>query len=273
MADRLYVIAKAPRVGLAKTRLGRVIGHEAAVALYGAFLQDLAARFTNAPFEYGWYVTPSDAWDDISPLVDRGEHEARILFQREGDLTERQREFFRGASERGEERVVLIASDSPHVTVEVVEQAFRELDRHDLVFGPTYDGGYYLIGMRGFNDVFCGVPASTATVLDDVVAQAERAGLSVGRVETTFDVDEVEDLGHLRRLVEYREDLAATRAALVRLGLYGDEERRATVRPAGARPDVAGPVAETTPPEQTQKTRGTSAPDFGRRGPRGKEAS
>ncbi|MDP8925393.1 MAG: TIGR04282 family arsenosugar biosynthesis glycosyltransferase [Actinomycetota bacterium] len=228
MADALYIIAKAPRVGFAKTRLGRAIGHDAAVVLYRAFLQDLAARFARAPFECGWYVTPPDAWDDISPLVDWGEREVRILFQKEGDLTERQRELFCGASMRGEERVVLVASDSPHLTVETVAQAFRELDQHDLVFGPTYDGGYYLIGMRGFNDVFCGAPMSTGSVLGNVVAQAELAGLSVGRIETTFDVDEVEDLEHLRKLVKHRNDLSATRVALQTLGLYEDGRRSVT---------------------------------------------
>ncbi len=236
MADTLYIIAKAPRVGLAKTRLGRSIGHEAAIMLYKAFLQDLAARFVDAPFECGWYVTPPDAWDDISPLVDWGEREVRILFQKEGDLTERQREFFYGAATRGEERVVLIASDSPHLTVEVVMQAFRELDRHDLVFGPTYDGGYYLIGMRGWHDVFHGLPMSVGTELDDIIAQAERAGLSVGRVEATFDIDEVEDLEHLRQLVERRTDLAATRAALKALGLHGDG-RHTTIESTGVLQD------------------------------------
>ncbi len=238
MAEALYIIAKAPRAGLAKTRLGRVIGHESAIALYKAFLQDLAARFTDAPFECGWYVTPPDAWDDISPLVGWGK-EVRILFQKEGNLTERQRELFRGAAACGEERVVLVASDSPQLTVEVVEQAFRELDRHDLVFGPTYDGGYYLIGMRGFNDVFHDVPMSLGTELENIIARAERAGLSVGRVETTFDVDEVEDLEHLRRLVELRIDLAATRAALERLGLHGDG-RRTVIEPTGSLPDKGG---------------------------------
>ena len=224
MSDALYIIAKAPRVGLAKTRLGRAIGDEAAIALYRAFLRDLGARFANAPFECGWYVTPPDAWDDISPLVGPCGRGRRVLLQNDGDLTERQRELFSGAAARGEERVVLIASDSPQLTIEVVEEAFRELDRHDLVVGPTYDGGYYLIGMRigkGLCDVFGGVPMSTGTVLGDVVARAGSLGLSVGWVETTFDVDEVEDLQHLRKLVQHRPDLAATRAALARLGLHG----------------------------------------------------
>src|SRR4028118_2420696 len=104
MADALYIIAKAPRVGLAKTRLGLVIGHESAIALYKAFLQDLAARFVDGPFECGWYVTPPDAWEEISTLVGWGEREARVLFQKEGDLTARQREFFRGAAAGGEGR-------------------------------------------------------------------------------------------------------------------------------------------------------------------------
>ncbi len=277
MADGLYIIAKAPRVGLAKTRLGSAIGHEAAVALYRAFLRDLSYRFADAPFECGWYLTPSDAWDDISPLVDRGDRELRVLFQREGDLTERQRELFRGASERGEERVVLIASDSPQVTVEVIERAFRELDRHDIVFGPTYDGGYYLIGMRGHGtyDVLHDVSMSTGSVLDGVIARARQAGFSVGQVETTFDVDEVEDLEHLRRLVEYRTDLAATRAALEMLGLHGDG-RSTRIEPNGTRSITANPGGEAVPPAgaaESREPRGTIAPgsDVGRLEPRGEE--
>jgi uncharacterized protein len=232
VTDIHYIAAKAPRAGLAKTRLGNSIGHESAVTLYKAFLQDLASRFAGAPFRRGWYVTPPDAWPEIAPLVAACGN-ARVVFQGEGDWTKRQQELFYGAVERGEDKIVLIASDSPHLAVEVVARAFGELDRHDLVFGPTYDGGYYLIGMRGPHDVLRGVPMSTGTELGDIVARAEHAGLSVGWVETTFDVDEAEDLEFLRELVATRPDLAATRAVLETLGLRGDE-RRAAVEPVGA---------------------------------------
>ncbi len=219
MNDALYIAAKAPRIGLAKTRLGGAIGHERAVTLYAAFLGDLAARFAGAPFALGWYVTPPDGWPDIAPLVGHVGRGGRVLRQGEGDWTERQRTFFRGAAGRGEGRVILAASDSPHLTVETVAIAFRELERHELVLGPTYDGGYYLIGMRGWHDVLQSIPMSTHTVLDDIVARAAAAGLSVGRVETLFDVDEVDDLSHLRRLLDARTDLPATRAALAACGL------------------------------------------------------
>ncbi|MBI2323280.1 MAG: hypothetical protein HYU88_14575, partial [Chloroflexi bacterium] len=69
MREVLYIAAKAPRVGFAKTRLGEAVGQAQAVALYAAFLRDLAARFADAPFPVGWYVTPPDAWSEIAPLV------------------------------------------------------------------------------------------------------------------------------------------------------------------------------------------------------------
>lgn len=115
---------------------------------------------------------------------------------------------------------MLIASDSPQIGVEVVREAFRELERHELVFGPTHDGGYCLIGMRGWHDV----PMSTSTVLDDSAARA--SGLSVGWVEPAFDVDEVEDPEHLRGLAARRADLAATRADLETHGLLEPRDGR-----------------------------------------------
>ena len=223
LKDTLYIAAKAPRMELTKTRLGRAIGHDKAVALYKAFLADLAARFADAPFALVWYVTPPEAWEEIAPLTNQRGRSTRISIQPQGDWTERQRHLFRDAA--GEERVVLIASDSPQITVGVVQEAFRELDRNDLVFGPTYDGGYYLIGMRGFHDVLSGVPMSTGTVLGDIVNRATQSGLSVGWVETTFDIDEIEDLEYLRQLAVTRADLAATRATLKMLGLHEVEGR------------------------------------------------
>ncbi len=226
LPERLYVAAKAPRPGLAKTRLGRAIGEERALALYKAFLVDLAARFGGTRFDLGWYVTPADAWPEIAPLVGREAAGRRddVSVQVGRDWTERQRRLFSEAAARGERRIVLVASDSPQLTPEVVGEAFEQLERRDLVLGPTLDGGYYLIGMRDTtvpHDVLGGVPMSTKTVLEDLVERAERAGLSVGLVETTFDIDEAEDLEHLRRLAPARPDLAATHAVLEELGLLG----------------------------------------------------
>lgn len=208
------IAAKAPRPGLAKTRLARAVGEAAALALYRAFLSDLADRFRAAPFPVGWYVTPADAWGDLVPLVHRPGRPLAMLAQPEGDWAERQDALFRGAAGRGEERTVLIASDSPHLRVNLVARAMRALDDHELVLVPTHDGGYSLIGMRGRQDVLRGVPMGAGAVLDGVVGRATALGCRIALLEPTFDVDEADDLRHLRAAMASRDDLPATAAAL-----------------------------------------------------------
>jgi uncharacterized protein len=202
---------------VAKTRLGRAIGPRAAVTLYEGFLRDLAARFAGSPFPVGWYVTPADAWMDVASLVDGcGD---RVLVQGDGDWTARQRRLFAGAATRGEDAVVLLASDSPHVAVETVSAAFEALSTSDVVLGRTHDGGYYLLGMRGWHDVLAGVEMSTGTVSDRIVRHARRLGASIAALEPTFDVDGSEDLAPLVRVAATRDDLPATRRALEALGV------------------------------------------------------
>jgi len=237
----LYVAARAPRPGFAKSRLGRAIGHPAAVTLYGAFLRDLGRRFSVAPFAVGWYITPDDGWPEIAPLVAGTGQDGPVIAQPDGDWTERQRALFAGAAARGEQRTVLVASDSPHLEVETVAEAFRRLDHDDLVLGPTDDGGYYLIGMRAAPerrpwDVLTGVRMSTGTVLDELCGRAGRLGLRAGLLPPTFDIDEVGDLDRLVPLALHRNDLLATRVALARCGLLAPAAE-------GAPSPAAEPVA------------------------------
>jgi uncharacterized protein len=219
--DILYIAARAPRVGEAKTRLGAAVGHECAIDLYQGFLSDLGARFEQAPFRVGWYVTPDDAWPEIASLVNGIGSVARVLGQGPGNWTERQNDLFRLAASRGEDRVVLIGSDSPHVSVQVVLDAFSCLDRADIVLGPGRDGGYYLIGMRHWHDVLHQVPMSTNTVLEEILSRARAARLSVALVPETFDVDEAADLDELRYFLATSDALPATLAAMSRWGLLG----------------------------------------------------
>ena len=203
MTDRLYIAAKAPRPGLVKTRLAGAIGDDSAAALYAAFLDDLAGRFPNAV----WFVTPPEDWVGWPHPT---------LAQPEGDWTERQRALFRGASARGETRVVLIASDSPQLPATRIAEAFRLLDAHDVVLGSVPDGGYYLIGMRGWHDVLAGVTMSTANVLTEIFARAAEHGVSVASLEPAYDVDELADLSLLEADSAH---MPATRAALAALEL------------------------------------------------------
>jgi len=91
---------------------------------------------------------------------------------------------------------------------------------HDVVLGRTYDGGYYLIGVRGDHDVLTGIPMSTTSAADALAARVLSDGLTLAETPTTFDIDEEPDLNHLRAALAPNGAAApATWAALKRLGL------------------------------------------------------
>lgn len=207
----LYIAAKSPLAGNVKTRLGPALGEAGAADLYRSFLRDLACRFANAPFPVSWFVEPG-SWPEIAGVV--GDGWSGVVEQGPGDWSERQSALFRGAFARGEQPVVLIASDSPQLPADEIVRAFDLLERRDVVLGPVLDGGYYLIGLREWHDVLDGIGMSTSAVLDEIVTRSRGLGLSLALLEPTFDVDVAADLPLLRRATQERADLSWTAAAL-----------------------------------------------------------
>lgn len=225
--DLLLIAARAPVPGETKTRLGATIGMERAATLYRAFLADLAARFTPpcgaATYRLGWAFTPASC--DFAALIagpngSAGTGDSLFVPQHGADWGERQTNLLRWGADHGFRRTVLIASDSPHLSRAVVDDAFVALVDHDVALGRVHDGGYYLIGLRGFHDVLTGVPMSTASAADAVVMRSARLGLRVAELPATFDVDVVEDLDFLRSALTQDHGAAPTTAAtMAALGL------------------------------------------------------
>jgi uncharacterized protein len=226
----LMIAARAPRPGETKTRLGRTIGMERAARLYVAFLADLAAKLIpggGAGFDLAWTHSPPEVDFSAELREAVGEVPDGVLYLpqiADGDWGRRQSALLRWGHERGYVRSVLIASDSPQVQPDAIAAAFAALGTHDVVLGRVYDGGYYLIGQRGFHDVLDGVPMSTASAADAVIAQATGIGLSVAEVPATFDVDVEDDLELLRTHLAAcgGRDAPATWRTMRELGLSGD---------------------------------------------------
>lgn len=223
----LLIAAREPVPGRTKTRLGATIGMGRAAALHAAFLVDLAARFTPAVgnawgFDVGWAYTPAEV--DFAAVLRRAGcacPTGLCFVPQTGEGWDlRQANLLRWGWEHGYARTMLIGSDSPQLPISVVCSAFAMLDEGDVALGRTFDGGYYLIGMRGLHDVLSGVPMSTASAADAVIDRARCLGLRMAELPTTFDVDTEEDLAHLRAaLVPDGTAAPATWAALQRLGL------------------------------------------------------
>src|SRR5207244_3836773 len=86
----------------------------------------------------------------------------------------------------------------PTLTGSHIDAAFAGLDTHDLVLGPTLDGGYWCIGLkRPAPELFRDIPWSTREVLGRTLVRAHGAGLDVATAATLADLDTPHDLALL----------------------------------------------------------------------------
>lgn len=192
MKRHLVIFARAPQLGRVKTRLAGEIGATAALRFYRLTLERQIRRLTSDRRWTVWlFVTPDDcrrhrAWRGISP--------SRVLAQGSGDLGQRMKRPFRLLPAGP---VVLVGSDIPAMRSRHVARAFALLGRHDLVFGPASDGGFWLVGSRRTRplprSLFDAVRWSTAHALADTLATIP-APYRTGSADTLDDVDDAEDL-------------------------------------------------------------------------------
>src|SRR5208283_3270640 len=88
--------------------------------------------------------------------------------------------------------------DSPHLPRSVLEEAFDTLTAHDVVVGPTRDGGYYLVGATAFHStLFARDGMGTSSALERLLSRALALELSVGFTDLFYDIDVADDLARL----------------------------------------------------------------------------
>ncbi|MFD3188789.1 TIGR04282 family arsenosugar biosynthesis glycosyltransferase [Sedimentitalea sp. HM32M-2] len=185
----VIVMLKEPRPGRVKTRLARDIGAVAAARWFRLHSLDLLRRLHDPRWHLVLAVSP-DAEGLRSRVWPSGP--ARLP-QGRGDLGQRMLRAMRAVPSGP---VCVIGADIPGVGRAQIARAFTALGRHEAVFGPAEDGGYWLVGLkhprRAPPGLFAGVRWSTAHALTDSLATLPN--LSVALIERLRDVDTVSDL-------------------------------------------------------------------------------
>lgn len=184
---RLYIFAKAPLMGQAKTRLAADIGPVHAKRIYRAMMAKIIRNVQSEKWETCLAVTPR-IWIDRVPDWSRLSQVAQV----EGSLTPRL-----NAVCQGKGGVVVIGTDSPQVTSKDIDLAFKALRSHEAVIGPADDGGFWLIGVKGpvNKRMFENVRWSTPHTLSDVATNIPG---SIYYLRTLTDVDDAKALRTVR---------------------------------------------------------------------------
>ncbi|MEM9986947.1 MAG: TIGR04282 family arsenosugar biosynthesis glycosyltransferase, partial [Bacteroidota bacterium] len=166
------------------------IGQKLALAAYQEMLLHLRneAQRLEVPVVvfYGNQVPDQDLWAETGW--------PRRL-QQGADLGERMHRAFTWGKQQGYRHMVLVGSDIPGVSAALLREAFDQLNRSDVVIGPSSDGGYYLIGLKEPQmGLFEHMPWSTDQVLASTHQRIQQHQLSATLLREESDVDTVEDL-------------------------------------------------------------------------------
>ena len=194
MSTALIVFAKAPIPGEVKTRLCPPLDPDEAASLHGTLVLDAVERAKGLA---GASLYVAGAPDLAHPFfkVLEGRYGAKLLAQRGPDLGARMKWAMQDAFEQGAEDVLLTGTDLPTLPRARLMESLALIKKHDVVLGPTADGGYYLIGLRKMVPaLFEGIAWSTAEVFADTKKKIEDAGLSLGLLPECRDLDTLEDL-------------------------------------------------------------------------------
>lgn len=184
----LLLFVKAPRLGAVKTRLAADIGVIGAWRFYRA---SVAAMLRRLGRDRRWrcslcvtpdrFAHPGGPWPSSAPRLPQGR----------GDLGMRMGRAMR-AMPPGP--VIIIGGDIPEIEVGDIVLAFRELERRDMVFGPSSDGGYWLVGARRRprRELFRHVRWSSRHALADTLANLG-PGCDAGLLRELDDIDNGDD--------------------------------------------------------------------------------
>jgi len=198
MTSALIVFAKAPVAGQVKTRLIPALGAEGAARIAEQLLSHTLQQACDVPVDHlELCVSPTTDHSSFDRAMVMAAGRLRFTLQGEGDLGERMhRALARVLAVHT--KALLIGTDAPGLTSDVLKDAARALDHHPAVFVPALDGGYALLGLtRPAPELLLGMAWSTSRVMADTRERLRHLGWHWIELAPVADIDEPADLIHL----------------------------------------------------------------------------
>ena len=199
MKDKVIVFfTRIPTLGKTKTRLEPFLSKELCVKLQTTFIKDIYGNIKNMGIDI--IVNYSDHGD--LEILKNIMHKGVYFLKQEGkDLGEKMHNAISFAL-REYRNVVLIGSDLPLISKKDIEVAFKVLETKDIVISPTYDGGYYLIGMKEENKDIFSIRYSTSSVFEETIDKIKNKGKSYGKGNIQLDIDDRDDFFRLYKILK-----------------------------------------------------------------------
>ena len=206
--EGLFIFTRYPQPGVTKTRLIKALGAEGAALLQRQMTERVLEQARQLQKRRAIRPVVAYAGGDVSRMHRWLGENLAYMAQGAGNIGDRMHRVFVQANRLGYAKAVIVGTDIPQLTAELIWRAFRSLEQADLVLGPSKDGGYYLIGMGAIlvpeppRALFDDIAWGSARVLQQTLFAAQRFGYKWVLLDELQDVDRPEDLALWRRLTQ-----------------------------------------------------------------------
>lgn len=205
MKDKAIIFfTRIPTLGKTKTRLEPFLTKDLCVKLQTAFIKDIYYNIKSIGIDIIINYSEHGNFDILKNIMHKGVY---YLKQEGKDLGERMHNAISFALKEYR-NVVLIGSDLPLINKKDLEEAFKVLETKDIVISPTYDGGYYLIGMKEENKDIFNIKYSTSSVFEETIDKIKTMGKSYGKGSIQLDVDDKNDFLRLYKILKEDENIS-----------------------------------------------------------------
>lgn len=187
-SKHVIIFARPPELGKVKTRLATTLGDGRALEIYEYLLAKTKTVVDHFEAKKYIFLTHKpdgyDYWDDTTDSVE---------IQATGNLGVKMSSAFKTVENKFtaySEPKIIVGTDCPDLDVSILTSAFEALKRCDVVIGPTFDGGYYLIGMKeNHSEMFDNIPWSTEDVLSMTLEKLRKHKLRYALLPQLRDID------------------------------------------------------------------------------------
>ncbi len=191
--NSIIIFVRNPKLGEVKSRLAKTTSDKFALGFYKSCAENIIKKIKNIQHlnRFIFYSNKKDKDDVIKWL----ENKFFFSAQEGSDLGSRMKNAFEKVFTTYAEKVIIIGSDIPDLSAEIINKAFEYLSYSDVVIGPSKDGGYYLLGIKKmYAELFEGIEYSTSTVLSETLIRIKLLNLSYQLLPELQDIDTKQDL-------------------------------------------------------------------------------
>lgn len=199
-SNALIIFTRIPIAGKTKTRLQTKLSPEECANIHKCFLKDIYKKMKELKHDDIDIIISYNPEGNLNILKEIFYDENKYIKQKINSNNENEKIYnsMNEVFDLGYKKCILIGTDIPEISKENIIDSFNLLDDNDFVFGPSYDGGYYLVGMNKYNDIIVNTNSGN---LKNILSAVENINLKYSVIENKYDIDEYNDLIELNNRI------------------------------------------------------------------------